>query len=234
MRMSQGDQPGTDRAPLRVAIADDSPLFTSGLELLLAAEGVNVLYTVRTGAALLARLHGDEVPDIVIMDIEMSADQRDEGLVTARELRRCGVTVPILILSSHLRESDALAFLTEGHEQIGFLSKDGAVNLDKLLDAFNRLRAGEPVVDDQLVNLLIRRPRVARRLNDLTNREREVLSLMAEGRSNNGIATALQLSERTIEGYVANVFDKLELERDATNHARVRAVLTWLSMRRLL
>lgn len=225
--------PGPAPQPVpRVAIVDDSRLFTEGLSLLLTSAGWEVAFTATTGAEVLAILSsGVDLPDVLVMDIEMPPTRRDEGLVTAREIRRRGIDVPILVLSSHLRESSAVALLQEDHQGIGFLSKDGAVDVDRLLDAVRRLQSGEPVVDDELVRLLLRRPRTQRRIDDLTPRERDVLARMAEGRSNRGIAEVMHLSERTVEGHVSNLLTKLDVDRSTSTHTRVGAVLAWLSAR---
>lgn len=221
---------GTGSERLRIAIADDSEVWIGGLEKVLENTPVEIAYTVRSGSTLLECLTRD-MPDLVVMDVQMPPEGNDAGLVTAREIRRLGHSVPVLILSAYLSDSGALELLQEGHEAMGFLSKAGATDRTRLLGAFSRLAAGETVVDDALVRLLLRRPHTARRLDTLTERERDVLSAMAEGRSNRGIADLLVLSERTVEGHISSLLSKLNLNRGREGHARVAAVLLWLSAR---
>lgn len=211
---------------MRVAIADDSALFREGLLLLLTGAGVSVVAQGRTGEELLTELARHPV-DVVVLDLQMPPSLMS-GLVTAQKIRADHPEVGILMLSAHLETSHVMRLLSEGGRGLGALSKDRVADLPTLLDALERLISGDTVVDQSIVARLFTKVGHTSDLDGLSDREREVLRLMAEGRSNGGIAAALHLSERTIENHTASIFDKLALVAGRGDNRRVRAVLAWL------
>ncbi len=217
---------------MRIALADDSALFREGLLLLLATADVPVTLQARTGEELLANLADDPL-DAVILDIRMPPTFTDEGLATAERVRELLPDVAILVLSAYVEPSYALRLLKDGGRGLGMLSKDRVADLPTLLDALRRITAGETVVDHEIVTRLLTQPSRTRDLDRLSQREQDVLRLMAEGRSNGGIAESLHLSERTVESYTASIFDKLGIASEKSDNRRVRAVLTWLRESRL-
>ena len=211
---------------LRVALADDSALFRRGLELLLSSTGVEVTAAVRTGDELLARIAGD-LPDAVIVDIRMPPTFTDEGLRTADAVRAAHPGIGVLVLSTYAETPYAVRLLQGGSRGVGYLLKDRVDDPEALHDALRRVVAGESVIDPDIVARLVARPGRTP-LDELTAREREVLSLMAQGRSNAGIGQALFLSPKTVETHVASVFVKLAIPAASDDNRRVLAVLTWL------
>lgn len=216
---------------MRVALADDSALFRDGLAMLLGSADIDVVVQARDGEDLLAELAvlpPDSAPDVAILDIRMPPTFTDEGLRTARALRRLHPGVGILVLSTYAETAYAAQVLDIGERAIGYLLKDRVGDTGVLLDALNRIHRGETVIDPDIVTRLLSRQRTTSSLDRLTEREREVLTLMAEGRSNAGIAEELFLHTKTIEHYVASVFTRLGLENTSADNRRVLAVLTWL------
>lgn len=213
---------------MKVAIAEDSAFFREGLVHLLAAAGIKVGLISRSGADLLARLDADELPDVVIVDIRMPPTHSDEGLAVAEQVRGRFPAVAVLVLSAYVDASHATRLLATGPQRVGMLSKDQVSDLPVLLDALERLCAGEIVIDQGLVARLFARPEHERLLARLSGREADVLEQMALGRSNRGVARELQLGERTVETYSASIFDKLEIPQDRRDNRRVRAVLLYL------
>jgi DNA-binding NarL/FixJ family response regulator len=214
---------------MHVAIADDSALFRSGLALLLEAAGIQVSLQARSGTELVAQLGQPKRPpvDAVIVDIRMPPSFTDEGIVTAHEVRRLSSTMGVLVLSTYVETAYAVRLMAEGSAGLGYLLKDHVDEIDSLREALERVVAGESVIDPEIVRRLLRpQGRVA--AEHLTERERAVLSLMAEGRSNAGIAARMQVSLKTVEGHVRNIFTRLGLESDADDNRRVLAVLSWL------
>lgn len=214
---------------MRVALADDSALFRQGLTLLLGAAGVEVTAQARTGQELLARID-NHPPDVVILDIRMPPTFTDEGLQAAEIVRSRHPDVGILVLSTYTETPYAVRLLQACQGKVGYLLKDRVDDAAALLDALTRITAGESVIDPEIVTRLVARPRRSP-LSELTDRERDVLRLMAEGRSNAGIGQALFLSPKTIETHVASVFGKLNLPPASDDNRRVLAVLTWLRER---
>ncbi|MGA8210016.1 MAG: response regulator transcription factor [Nocardioidaceae bacterium] len=212
---------------MRVALADDSALFRDGLRLLLDSAGVEVTASARSGEDLIAQVATDP-PDAVILDVRMPPTFTDEGLAVAEQLRARLPGMGILVLSAYVDPSYAVRLLTGGGHGMGLLSKDRVADLDTLVDALTRLHDGESVIDQEIVSQLFNRPGRARVLGALTARERDVLSLMAEGRANAAIAESLGLSERTVEAYNATIFDKLAIPVSRGANRRVLAVLAWL------
>lgn len=212
---------------MRVALADDSALFRKGLAALLDASGVEVTAAVASGAALVDAVAVD-LPDAVVLDLRMPPSFTDEGLVTAERLRARYPALGILVLSTYAEVSYAARLLQTGTRHVGYLLKDRVEDSEALLDALRRVVAGESVVDPDIVRRLLGRQRITQTVDQLTPREREVLQLMAEGRSNAAIGKELYLSAKTIETHIAQVFAKLGLPQSSDDNRRVLAVLTYL------
>jgi DNA-binding NarL/FixJ family response regulator len=212
---------------VRVALADDSALFRRGLAALLTSSGIDVTADTGTGAELLGAVAADP-PDVVVLDVRMPPTFTDEGLITAKQLRQRHPDLGVLVLSTYAETSYAAQLLADGSRRLGYLLKDRVADPQALCDALFRIVAGECVVDPEIVARLLNRRRVANVLDSLTEREREVLRLMAEGRSNARIANELYLSPKTVESHVAAVFTKLGLHPAVDDNRRVLAVLAWL------
>jgi DNA-binding NarL/FixJ family response regulator len=214
---------------VRVAIADDSTLFRQGLTMLLESSGVTVAVAARDGAELVALIAADP-PDAVLLDIRMPPTFTDEGLRAAEAVRAAHPRVGILVLSTYAETPYAVRLLQGGARGVGYLLKDRVDDAEALTGALKRVVAGESVIDPEIVARLVTRPG-ASVLDGLTEREMEVLDLMAQGRSNAGIAQALFLSTKTVETHVASVFGKLAIPQAPDDNRRVLAVLTWLRER---
>jgi DNA-binding NarL/FixJ family response regulator len=212
---------------MRVALADDSPLFRDGLAMMLTAIGVEVTARAGDGNALLAAVAADE-PDAVVLDIRMPPTFTDEGLTVAEQLRLRHPDVGVLVLSTYAQSSYAARLFGDEPAGRGYLLKDRVDDLETLRDGLERVARGESVVDSEVVQRLLRGQRRAHELRRLTEREREVLRLMAQGRSNTGIARRLYLTPKSVESYVTSVFAKLDLYATPDDNRRVRAVLAWL------
>ncbi len=211
-----------------VVLVDDSTLFRQGLARLLSAAGVTVTAELSTPAALDAVIRQTQT-DVVILDVRMPPTHTDEGLTAAINLRRKHPTVGALVLSTYTESAWASRLLTEGSPAVGYLLKDRVGDVTALVDAIQRIRQGETVLDPEVVKPLIVRNRAVGGLSTLTAREREVLGLMAEGFSTVGISRRLQLSPKTVETHVAAIFTKLPLNgEDNTFNRRVLAVLAFL------
>ena len=212
---------------MRVVIADDEVLLREGLERLLVEAGFDVVGKVGTADDLLRKIELTR-PDVAIVDIRMPPTHTDEGIVAAQEIRRSHPEVGVLVLSHHLESHYAMRLIEQHSGGAGYLLKQRVSNLGVLTDALTRLGEGECVVDPTIVARLVQRARPARKLGELTGREREVLALMAEGRSNKAICAQLFLSPKTIEAHVKHIFQKLGLDESADDHRRVLAVLAYL------
>ena len=212
---------------MRVVIADDELLLREGLARLLTDAGVEVVGTASTGEDLLRRVAVSR-PDVALVDIRMPPTHTDEGLRAAEEIRASYPEVGVLVLSHHVESAYAMRLLEEHPERSGYLLKDRISDIAVLTDALQRLTEGESVVDPTIVTRLIRRPRDPNPLADLTEREREVLTLIAEGRSNQAVSDRLGLSPKTVEAHIRAIFMKLGLEEARDDHRRVLAVLAWL------
>jgi DNA-binding NarL/FixJ family response regulator len=213
---------------MRVILADDSMLLREGLARLLAEAGFEVIGRASDGDELLALMDAQR-PDVVVVDIRMPPTHTDEGLRAAREIRERWPEVGILVLSQFARPSYALELLQHGTEGVGYLLKDRVSDLETLADSVRRIAAGGSVLDPSVVSQLVGRPRRGRDpLEELTDREREVLALMAEGRTNRAIAQELVITEHTVEKHVTSVMGKLQIPASADDHRRVLAVLTFL------
>jgi DNA-binding NarL/FixJ family response regulator len=212
---------------MRVAIAEDSALFRSGLKLLLTAMHVDVIVEASNGLDLLTGIALD-TPDVVILDIRMPPSFTDEGLVVADELRRRYPTLGILLLSTYADAHYAARLLANGSNGVGYLLKDRVDDPETLRDALVRVANRGCVVDPELVARLLARQQKRSIITLLTDRERDVLRLMAEGLSNQGIGQLIFVSPRTVEKHIAAVFSKLGLPPGADENRRVLAVLAWL------
>jgi DNA-binding NarL/FixJ family response regulator len=212
---------------VRVVIADDEALFRDGLARLLADSGVDAVATVGTAEELLRKVDLTR-PDAAITDIRMPPTHTDEGLLAAQQLRGTHPGVAVLVLSHYLESHWAMRLLEEHPERSGYLLKDRVSDVAVLVDALRRVVEGECVVDPTIVSRLVHRPRERGPLDELSERELEVLALVAEGRSNDGIARALFLSPRTVETHVRHIMLKLGIGEAADDHRRVLAVLAYL------
>jgi DNA-binding NarL/FixJ family response regulator len=210
----------------RVAIADDDVLLRQGLAALLREGGYDITGEASDADGLI-ELVRKEQPDIAIVDIRMPPTHTTEGLEAARTIREELPQVAILVLSAHIEVEHAMDLLGAGRG-IGYLLKSRVGDVDELSDTLDRISSGGSVVDPALVEELVRARRARDPLEVLTAREREVLALMAEGRSNTGIAHGLWIAEGTVEKHVRNIFQKLELPDAPDDHRRVLAVIAFL------
>jgi DNA-binding NarL/FixJ family response regulator len=216
---------------MRVVVAEDVLLTRAGIVRLLTDAGVDVVGEADDVDSLMSLVRA-QAPDIVISDIRMPPTHRDEGLVAAARIQREHPGTGILILSQYVESDYAMLLLREHPGGVGYLLKDRVFDIATVVDALRRISEDECVVDPTIVRRLLARPRTAHDpLDDLTPREREVLTLVAEGRSNEGIAEALFVTPRTVEAHVSEIFAKLHLE-PGTNR-RVMAVLAYLKSPRL-
>ncbi len=212
---------------MRIAIAEDSGLFRSSLVLLLRSMGTEVTASVASGAELLTVIEVSP-PEAVILDIRMPPSFTDEGIRAAHAVRARHPGVGILLLSTYAETSYASRLLDMVPSGVGYLLKDNVTDADALMESLARVAAGETVLDPYIVRQLLGRNRKPSAMDALNERELAVLSHMAQGRSNLGIAKELYLSARTVETHVTSVFTKLGLTPSDTENNRVRAVLTYL------
>lgn len=212
---------------LRLVLADDSVLLREGLATLLAGRGFEVLAQAGDGEAVL-RAVAETSPDVALLDIRMPPTGTDEGLRAAARIGELHPDVAVLVLSEYLEPTYATRLLEAGTPGRGYLLKGSVTDLDVIVDAIRRVAAGESVVDPAIVRQVLRRLRSPDPLATLSDREREILGLMAEGRSNQAIADRLAVSERTVESHIAGVFGKLAVPPSPDDHRRVLAVLAYL------
>ena len=212
---------------MRVVIAEDAVLLREGLARLLADAGHTVVRRVDNGPDLVAAIV-DSRPDLSIVDVRMPPSFRDEGLRAAIEARGRVPGTAILVFSQYVEERYAGELLETGAEGIGYLLKDRVADVGDFLRSMEQVAAGGTVLDPEVIAQLLARRRRDSRLIELTAREREVLSLMAEGRSNNAIADHLSVGEGTVEKHISSIFSKLGLEESTSQHRRVLAVLAYL------
>jgi len=224
---ASGDGDGDER--LRVVLADDDVLLRTGLAKLLERPGFTVVGEAGDAEALLGLVRS-HVPDVVVVDIRMPPTQSVEGLDAARTIRDELPGVGILVLSAHVEVEHAMTLLSEG-QGIGYLLKSRVIDVEDFIDSLRRVAHGGSVVDPALVQELFSARRRDDPLAALSPREKEVLGLMAEGRSNLGIAQALWVSEGTVEKHVRSILGKLQLPEEATDHRRVLAVVRFLEAR---
>lgn len=211
----------------RIVLADDAILLREALAAGLGAAGFEVVGQAADVAGLMALVEREQ-PDVVVVDVRMPPSHTTEGLEAAREIRRRHPAMAILVLSQYVETRYAVDLIREDPAGIGYLLKDRVTRLEELADAVRRVSGGGSVIDPEVVARLLGRPRRHSPLDELTPREREILALMAEGRSNQGIADRLVLELKTVEGHVRQVFSKLDLEPSSEDHRRVLAVLTFL------
>jgi DNA-binding NarL/FixJ family response regulator len=212
---------------VRVVVADDAMLTREGVVRVLRDAGVDVVGEADDADGLLRQV-ATARPDAAIVDIRMPPTNTDEGLVAAQRIRAEHPEVGVLVLSQYVEPSYAVRLLEEHPEQVGYLLKERVSDVAVLVDALRRIIDGETVVDPTIVSRLFGRRRRANPLAELTEREREVLSLVAEGLSNKAIAARLFVTERTVEAHVKQIFMKLGLTANPESHRRVLAVLAYL------
>ncbi|WP_367042490.1 response regulator transcription factor [Streptomyces sp. Je 1-332] len=212
---------------MRVVIAEDNALLREGMVLLLSSAGHEVVAVAASGPEVLPALL-EHRPDVAVLDVRMPPGFRDEGLRAALAARQEIPGLPVLVLSQYVEETYAAELLGGGAGGVGYLLKDRVGRVDEFLDALDRVAGGGTALDPEVVTELLTRRRNDP-LDSLTPREREVLQLMAEGRDNGTIATALTVSDRAVSKHIGNVFAKLGLPPTDSGHRRVLAVLAYLN-----
>jgi DNA-binding NarL/FixJ family response regulator len=212
---------------MRVVLADDSVLLREGIARLLEDAGFDVVGQADTAEQLLLKVRSYS-PDVAIVDIRMPPTHTDEGLVAAREIRATYPGTGVLVLSQYVEPEYALDLLADSAEGVGYLLKDRVADVAEFAAAVRRVGEGGSALDPTVVSQLVGRRRADDPLGTLTPREREVLELMAEGRSNQAISQRLVVTERAVEKHVTSIFTKLRLPADAADHRRVLAVLAYL------
>ncbi|MFC4072561.1 response regulator transcription factor [Actinoplanes subglobosus] len=212
---------------MRVVIAEDSAILREGLAQLLTMRGHEVLAAVVDVPALFEAV-GVQAPDVAIVDIRLPPGHTDEGLRAAIRLRREFPGIGVLIFSQYVETAFVAELLAGGSEGVGYLLKERVVQLDDFIDALHRVAGGGTALDPQVVTQMFGRSRHRELLAEFTPREREVVALMAQGRSNTAIATTIGVSERAVEKHVTNIFGKFDLPPSDTDHRRVLAVIRYL------
>ncbi len=218
---------GVSGVPIRVVLAEDSVLLREGVASLLADAGFEIVGQAGTAEQLLLKVRSYR-PDVAIVDIRMPPTHTDEGLRAAQEIREQHPGVGVLVLSQYVESGYALELLRTSAEGVGYLLKDRVSDTREFADAVRRVAGGGSVLDPEVVSRLVGRRRGEDPLSELTPREREVLELIAEGRSNQGIAERLVVTERAVEKHVTSIFGKLGLPAAPADHRRVLAVLAYL------
>ena len=213
---------------MRVVVADDVMLTREGIVRLLADAGVEVIAQAEDATGLLRHVRLTQ-PDAAIVDIRMPPTHTDEGLVAAESIRTDHPGVGVLVLSQYVEPGYAMRLLEQHPERVGYLLKERVFDVAILVDALRRIGDGESVIDPTIVSRLLGRPHRDDPLAELTEREREVLSVVAEGLSNKAIAKRLFVTERTVEAHVKQIFLKLDLDTNPESHRRVLAVLAYLN-----
>jgi len=212
---------------VRVILAEDSVLLREGLARLLGDADIEVTHAVGDADTLLAAVD-TQPPDVVVTDIRMPPTFTDEGLTAALTIRARHPKVAVLVLSQYLEAAYAERLLRHSATGVGYLLKDRINDVTALCDAIIRVAHGESVIDPEVIRTLVARPRLDNPLNRLTDREREVLALMAEGWSNQGIGDRLFLSAKTVEGHVGSIMTKLQIADSREENRRVLAVIRYL------
>jgi DNA-binding NarL/FixJ family response regulator len=212
---------------VRVVIAEDSVLLREGIVRILEDAGIEVAGQAGDAEDLLRKVRAHK-PDVAITDIRMPPSHTDEGLRAAHEIRAELPEVGVLVLSQYVEQGYALDLLADNAAGVGYLLKDRVGDVDAFIDAVRRVSEGGSALDPEVVSQLLGRKRRDDPLDELTPREREVLGLMAEGRSNQAIAAALIVTERAVEKHVTSIFSKLDLVNTPEDHRRVLAVLAYL------
>ncbi|WP_033430077.1 response regulator transcription factor [Saccharothrix syringae] len=213
---------------MRVVIAEDSVLLRVGVQRLLADEGIDTVAAVEDGEALLDAVERHR-PDLALVDVRMPPTFTDEGLRAAIEARRRVPDLPVLVLSQYVEERYAVELLAGGSHGVGYLLKERVADVAEFVAAVRRVAAGGTSIDHEVMMQLMVRSR-RNPVDSLTQREREVLGLMAQGLSNSAIAASLVVSDGAVEKHVGNIFAKLGLEPSTSEHRRVRAVLAYLNL----
>ncbi len=212
---------------MRVVVAEDLMLTREGIVRLLGDAGIDVVGVAEDADALLRLVH-QQRPDVAITDIRMPPTHTDEGLAAAARIRAEYPTTGVLVLSQYVEPSYAMRLLADHPESVGYLLKERVFDVAVLVDALRRITDGETVIDPTIVSRLLGRKRRDDPLATLTDREREVLALVAEGLSNRAIAERIVVTDRTVEAHISQIFGKLGLEESTTVHRRVLAVLAFL------
>jgi len=213
---------------VRVVIAEDSVLLRVGVQRLLADEGIETVAAVEDGESLLTAIE-EHRPDLALVDVRMPPTFTDEGLRAAIEARKRIPNLPVLVLSQYVEERYAVELLAGGASGVGYLLKERVADVAEFVAAVRRVADGGTSIDHEVITQLMARNR-RNPVDSLTQREREVLGLMAEGLSNGAIAASLVVSDGAVEKHVGNIFAKLGLEPSTSEHRRVRAVLAYLDL----
>jgi DNA-binding NarL/FixJ family response regulator len=212
---------------MRVVLADDSVLLREGIARLLEDSGFEVVGRAGDAEDLLRKVRAHK-PDVAIVDIKMPPTHTDEGLRAARQIRDEQPETAVLVLSQYVEEDYALDLIAGSAEGVGYVLKDRVADIDRFLESVRRVAAGGSALDPEVIAQMLGRRRAVSPLDQLTPREREVLTLMAEGRSNRAIASELVITERAVEKHVTSIFSKLDLPATGEDHRRVLAVLRFL------
>jgi len=212
---------------VRVVLAEDSVLLREGVARILGEAGFEVVGQAGNADELMLKVRS-YTPDVAIVDIRMPPTHTDEGLRAAQEIREKHPTCGVLVLSQYVEATYAMELLAESAEGVGYLLKDRVSDVNEFADAVRRVGEGGSALDPTIVSQLVGRRRRDDPIDQLTPREREVLGLMAEGRSNSGIAEQLVVTERAVEKHVTSIFAKLRLPAAPEDHRRVLAVLAYL------
>jgi DNA-binding NarL/FixJ family response regulator len=213
---------------MRIVIGEDSVLLREGIARILAEAGHDVVGQAGDKDDLLRKVRAHK-PDLALVDVRMPPTQTDEGLVAARTIREELPEVAVVVLSQHVEQEYAMELLADGAEGVGYLLKDRVADIDRFLESLDRVADGGSALDPEVVSQMLGRRRSDDPLEALSPREREVLGLMAEGRSNGAIAGELVVTERAVEKHVTGIFAKLDLSASADDHRRVLAVRAYLS-----
>jgi DNA-binding NarL/FixJ family response regulator len=213
---------------MRVVLGEDSVLLREGIARLLRDAGFDVVAQAGDADDLLRKVRAHK-PDVAIVDIRMPPTHTDEGLRAAQIIRAELPNTAVLVLSQYVEQDYAVQLLSQSAEGVGYLLKDRVADVDRFIDAIRRVADGGSALDPEVVSQMLGRRRSAGPLTELTPREREVISLMAEGRSNHAIAAELVITDRAVEKHVTGIFSKLNLLSTADDHRRVLAVLAYLN-----
>ena len=212
---------------MRVVVADDVMLTREGIVRLLRDAGIDVVGEAEDGEGLINEV-GRTRPDVALVDIRMPPTHTDEGLIAAQAIRSEHPGIGVLVLSQYVEPSYALRLIQDHPERVGYLLKERVFDIATVVDALRRIMDGETVIDPTIVSRLLGRRRREDPLSTLTEREREVLGLVAEGMSNRAIASRLFVTERTVEAHITQIFMRLRLPESPDQHRRVLAVLAFL------
>lgn len=216
---------------MRAVVAEDQALLRDGITRLLTAHGITVIDAVATGPLAADALERHR-PEIAVIDVRLPPSYTDEGLRAAIDARARVPGLPVLILSQHVEQLYARELLADGAGAVGYLLKDRVMHIEDFLDAVHRVAGGGTVMDPEVISQLLSAPPPDDPVETLTDREREVLALIAEGRTNNAIAARLFLAEKTVSKAINSLFDKLGLAASDDSNRRVLAVLAYLQHRR--